>query len=1479
MHIRQRRRWCLRALATATAAALAVVTLQAQPATAATAYAHTLNSDKLNVGFGTDGSIQSLKINGDLYDTQYVMNPEVAPDQGGESNAKYKQWLGNVMFSYANGSGAVTENGVGTTPWKKAWTTQSADARTVTSDGNSVTVTYRNSGNAEGIQGFDFQQKYSIAPDGSLTWTQTATNTASSTLTIGDWGVPVPANELWRQGDQIYETRVLTHSAVSDDSSYLTMQRPSGQGPFLMLSTDSQTGSGFEYQDRWRTQEVGDTPWAWNSANEGSNIKGLNTYYVHSEAIQKTNRGYLERTNLQLAPGDSRSYTFHIAKVDDDQSVKDTLYAQGSLDTTVVPGMVVPYDQKAQIALRVKGIIDRVVGVNNNDLGGPAPTNPALRKARTNGQYEIWEASFDKTQLGTNDITVHYTSQDGRKHQSVLQFAVIDKVADLLDTHAQFMVDHTQWTGADGIDSSDMRFGTFDDWMMNAADGSLPSASEAPQGRRDSYAGYWGLGDDWGLPHGEFLAEKLVSLPEREQVQALDTYLEKAVWENLMGNTDDSAVPSYLVYDFWEQGKPGKQNTTPSYRGYAYAHVYNTFFSMYKVAKQNPELIDYSRSDTWYLETAYRIFKEMYDGPVTYNWDTGVMGELTTPDIIAALRAEGMNAEANDVEAKMARKFANFSANKYPYGSEYSYDNTGEEAVYTLAKVNIDEDRANSLRMMRDIVEKTTASRGQMPTWYYYANPVTITGENWWNFQYSIALAGYTMDDYINHTAALETGNNAVTPAERAQLQRLNYGAKLGGLSVINSGQISNDPRNIGASAWSYQAEKGNLGTLGVGGGENVELLNGWRGMTGESDLGLWGALQTLSADVVTDDPIFGTVGYGATVADSGASTVVTPTDGLQRTLNLVTQQLSVSLESDQYTKATVAKNNSSVSLQMRNVTGLAHTGSLDVTGLVDGSYSVAVNGVKQGTINKYTPASAAGDLQDPTSVNFSAPAGTSYTIALTPTTAPTNSAPKVNAGTDVTGIALGLDTVTLSGTVTDDNLGSPNGTLTAAWSTTTAPTGAKVAFSDATSVRPTVSMDKAGTYVFTLTGSDGALSATDTVSVTVDPLAPLPRNWVNYDFDATSGATVPDTTGNGNALALKGDAAVRAEGSSSVLRLDGSDAYAQLPVDILSRSQDVTISTWVKLDTIANYGRIWDFGSSTQKYMFLSPSMGDGRLGFAISTAGNGQETQIRTGYTVAPGTWTHIRVTLQKNASGDRTTGSIYVNGSRVGQNTDMALTAKDLGRTSSNYLGKSQFADPLLAGSFDDFRIDGAVTDTAPTATGVRITGTPAVGSVLTATAAAAPADSTLSYQWRRGATAIAGATKASYTATAADAGAALTVMVTATKFGYAGPATPSSAVTVTAAAPVTTTTTASSRCISGKVVLTSTVKNTSTVPVTVAIRSPYGEKSVADLGPGKTTTAAFTTRLKTMPAGQVVVTATANGSTASGQSTASYATRSC
>ncbi|MDQ1123551.1 beta-L-arabinofuranosidase domain-containing protein [Microbacterium trichothecenolyticum] len=98
---------------------------------------------------------------------------------------------------------------------------------------------------------------------------------------------------------------------------------------------------------------------------------------------------------------------------------------------------------------------------------------------------------------------------------------------------------------------------------------------------------------------------------------------------------------------------------------------------------------------------------------------------------------------------------------------------------------------------------------------------------------------------------------------------------------------------------------------------------------------------------------------------------------------------------------------------------------------------------------------------------------------------------------------------------------------------------------------------------------------------------------------------------------------------------------------------------------------------------------------------------------------------------------------------------------------------------------------------------------------------------------------------------------------------------------AASAITTSVTASSRCVSGRVTLTTTVKNTSTVPVSFEVTTPFGKKSVTRLAPGKSASQAFSTRQKSITAGEVSVTAKAqvDGATSTATKKAGYTARSC
>jgi len=91
------------------------------------------------------------------------------------------------------------------------------------------------------------------------------------------------------------------------------------------------------------------------------------------------------------------------------------------------------------------------------------------------------------------------------------------------------------------------------------------------------------------------------------------------------------------------------------------------------------------------------------------------------------------------------------------------------------------------------------------------------------------------------------------------------------------------------------------------------------------------------------------------------------------------------------------------------------------------------------------------------------------------------NSPPVANAGTDQT--VFVTDTVTLNGSASSDVDGDP---LTYQWSLLSIPSGSTASLSGQTTVNPTFTIDKAGTYVAQLIVNDGTVdSAADTVTIT----------------------------------------------------------------------------------------------------------------------------------------------------------------------------------------------------------------------------------------------------------------------------------------------------------------------------------------------------------------------------------------------------------
>ena len=757
----------------------------------------------------------------------------------------------------------------------------------------------------------------------SLVWTIHVRNQISQPIEIGDLGLALPFNtDYVPDKTETYTKRVIRHSFIGGEGSYIFWMRCNGIGPYLVMVP--QTSAHLEYFDQEEDRSY--------------------TAYVHSagsaeELAKKGGQWRLANTHAMLAPqgkpGDSLIYSFKFRWAKDYAAVRDVLYEEGGFDVNVVPGMTVPTDLPTLFSLRTKNYITGV------EAEHPESTAITLVSKKGADTY-IYSVKFSR--LGENMLKVN--SGDGKNLP--LEFFVTEPLETLYKKRAHFLMTHEQWN-----DPKRWYNGLYSQWDMKH------QALRSPDDL-DGLQSYAVACDDPALGKAPYLAAKNVFFPEQDEITSVENYIQHYVWGGLQ-QTNKEPYP-YGIYGIpnWKVNRESPQDNERGkkhlWRIYDYPHVILLYYNMYLIAKDYPDMVHYLDA-AGYMQRAYGTAIAFFTVPMEIvKWsayETGTYNELVIPDLIRALEENRRKDDADKLREHWEKK-AEFFINKKPdlFQSEYPFDSTGFESTHALAKYAVARLQDPSATKFREAVKPAdaeefleeqmrlnVAARGTEPAYYWLGSDYRASGNTAYTLSYMAQMGGWAVEDY-----AL---NFAKDPIDYL---RLGYQSYLSSWALLNSGTVQSNygywfpgKENDGGAGGGFEPRPWGRAWLG-----NKEMGRGSWWYSGEIDLGFSGALRA-AATVVSDDPIFGLYAYGGELRRTGNSISVVPRDGLRDRFAIVRDgiRFQMSLDRDGFAKEQPIKFTNSLDhldVVLENRAERPHETTLTLRGLPDCTYEVTVN-------------------------------------------------------------------------------------------------------------------------------------------------------------------------------------------------------------------------------------------------------------------------------------------------------------------------------------------------------------------------------------------------------------------------------------------------------------------------------------------------------------------------------------------------------
>jgi hypothetical protein len=769
-----------------------------------------------------------------------------------------------------------------------------------------------------------------VSPAGSfhlegdaLIWTIEVRNPTASPIEIGDLGIALPFNtEYVSDKTETYTKRLIRHSFIGGDGSYIFWMRCNGIGPYLVMTPEK--GTHLEYFDE----------------PEGRHF----TAYVHSSAREqdlaaKGGKWRLHNTSATLTPkgtsNDVVRYSFKFRWAKDYDAVRDVLYDEGGFDFHVVPGMTVPTDLPTRFSVRTRNKIQGITAEHPQDT----VIKPIAIKQKDTYLYSV---KFSR--LGENMLKIRY----GSGQYLALDFFVTEPLETMIKKRARFLMTHEQWN-----DPKRWYNGLYSQWDMKH------QALRSPDDL-DGLQSYAVACDDPALGKAPYLAAKNVFFPEQDEITSIENYIQHYVWGGLQ-QTDKEPYP-YGIYGIpnWKVNRESKFDNERGkkhlWRIYDYPHVILLYYEMYLIAKDYPGMVHYLDA-SGYLDRAYGTAIAFFTVPMEIvKWsayETGTYNELVIPDLIQALQNAGRKKQAEKLRAHWEAK-AEFFINKQPdlFQSEYPFDSTGFESTHALAKyavTRLQDADATEFRkavkasdadaFLEEQMRLNVADRGMEPAYYWLGSDYRGSGNAEYTLSYMSQMGGWAVEDY-----ALNFAQNPIP------YLRLGYASYLSSWALLNSGTPQSNygywypgKENDGGAGGGFEPRPWGHAWLG-----NKAMGYGSWWYDGEIDLGFSGALRA-AATVVSDDPIFGLYAYGGELKESGSSIEVIPRDGLRDRFDIVLgdSRFQMRLDRDGFAweqPVTFTQPLDRITFHLENRSHDQHETTLTLAGLRAGNYELRLN-------------------------------------------------------------------------------------------------------------------------------------------------------------------------------------------------------------------------------------------------------------------------------------------------------------------------------------------------------------------------------------------------------------------------------------------------------------------------------------------------------------------------------------------------------